>query len=590
MQREEAIRRLKEEVENNGFRGRNIKLRCPVCGPSRRNVHDRSLSLDVETGLFRCHNDGCDFRGRVETSLENSAENHKRNRPITREDAGVDFDFSALFLDDETAAWFEARGIARRTLEAWDVRTALKRDASGALVRWAAFPYFAGGELLNVQFRRLNEKRFAMLPGRRTDVLFGLHQQFPALDQFIAARTLVLVEGLVDALSVWQSLDEAGLISVDESGALTYSILSVPNGVTNTAWMDEERWQQIYDSAERVALWFDSDTPGKELEARVVERFGPSKLYRVTDARRLGAKDANDLLVAAGSESVAAAVVDAQPVPVVGIVRVSDVARKVDEIRREGIWPGYSTGWASVDAIYRVASGYVTLLTGVPGVGKSTFVDNLVINLASHHGIRTAYFSPEMRPTEYHVSQMLRTICGDDVRNMPDDEYAEALSFLDQHVSFLSHQHPTADVLFFLFDSETARRGVKLCVVDTFSNILYPLEADFKEVVNDFLNRAVEFATIRNVAFLVLVHPTKLQLDQSGEFRRVSMYDLYGSASWANKADFILGLWRSRKSDSDDVTLYVEKSRVAYVAAAGGETQLFFDRRARRYVDAAENF
>lgn len=587
MQREEAIRRLKEEVENNGFRGRNIKLRCPVCGPSRRNVHDRSLSLDVETGLFRCHNDGCDFRGRIS---ENRVENHKRSRPITREGAGVDFDFGALSLDDETAAWFEARGITRQTLEAWDIRTALKRDAGGALVRWAAFPFRVGGEVVNVQFRMLGEKRFAMLPGRRTDVLYGLHQQYPPLDQFVPARAVVVVEGLVDALSVWQALDEAGLISDGEQDTLTYAVYSVPSGATNTAWLDEERWQRVFESAEQVVLWFDSDAAGKELEQKVVTRLGPAKLYRVTDKHRVQKKDANDLLVSSGAEYVAAAVVGAQPIPVTGIVRVADVAQRVDEIRRNGIWSGYSTGWASVDVVYKVAPGYVTLLTGVPGVGKSTFVDNLVLNIASTYGVRTAYFSPEMRPTEYHITQMLRTIYGDDPRNMPDAEYAEALAFLDQHVSFLSHPRPTADVLFSLFDAEVARRGARLCVIDTFSNILYPLDADFKQVVNDFLNRAIEFSTLRNVAFLITVHPTKITLDQSGDYRRVSYYDLYGSSAWANKADFILGLWRSRKAETDDVTVYVEKSRVSYIAAAGGETQLFFDRRARRYTDVAENF
>eukprot|EP00439_Symbiodinium_sp_Y106_P069823 s516_g12.t1 len=49
---------------------------------------------------------------------------------------------------------------------------------------------------------------------------------------------------------------------------------------------------------------------------------------------------------------------------------------------------GVTTGWASLDRLYRPVRGEVTVVTGTPGSGKSEFLFSLALNLAMTHGWR----------------------------------------------------------------------------------------------------------------------------------------------------------------------------------------------------------
>ena len=63
----------------------SIKSPCPSCGPTRKNKHDKSLSitrLNASQVVWNCHNVGCDFRGGHD---DNFATEGKRVRPHKRD-------------------------------------------------------------------------------------------------------------------------------------------------------------------------------------------------------------------------------------------------------------------------------------------------------------------------------------------------------------------------------------------------------------------------------------------------------------------------------------------------------------------------
>mgnify|MGYP003299440516 CR=1 FL=1 len=66
-----------------------------------------------------------------------------------------------------------------------------------------------------------------------------------------------------------------------------------------------------------------------------------------------------------------------------GIVKFEE---KWDEIYNELFGDDtnfYSTGWSSLDEIIKIKTGYLMVVSGYPSRGKSTFVDNLLVNLTS---------------------------------------------------------------------------------------------------------------------------------------------------------------------------------------------------------------
>ena len=54
---------------------------------------------------------------------------------------------------------------------------------------------------------------------------------------------------------------------------------------------------------------------------------------------------------------------------------------------------GESTGIDSVDKLFTIAPGQLSVVTGIPGSGKSEFIDQLMINLARNSGWKFAVAS-----------------------------------------------------------------------------------------------------------------------------------------------------------------------------------------------------
>src|SRR5690242_3444742 len=88
-------------------------------------------------------------------------------------------------------------------------------------------------------------------------------------------------------------------------------------------------------------------------------------------------------------------------------VTPSQLLEKTVGLYKTGLSPGCSTGWQTLDEYYTVVAGQWTLVTGIPGHGKSEFLDHLLINLAKRDDWRFAVYSPENTPKELHLSKLL---------------------------------------------------------------------------------------------------------------------------------------------------------------------------------------
>ena len=82
------------------------------------------------------------------------------------------------------------------------------------------------------------------------------------------------------------------------------------------------------------------------------------------------------------------------------------ITRALKLHRSGGLPKGSSTGWAPVDKHYTVGLGQWTVVTGVPGSGKSEWLDALLVNLAEKDGWVFAIYSPENYPTEAHLIKL----------------------------------------------------------------------------------------------------------------------------------------------------------------------------------------
>jgi twinkle protein len=163
-------------------------------------------------------------------------------------------------------------------------------------------------------------------------------------------------------------------------------------------WNNRDRLKRV----KHFILAVDNDEAGEHLRQGLLHRLSAARCSFVEYPA--GCKDLNDVLVRHGADGIRAVVGGAKRFPVHGIYRLDDYPA-VATLKT------FSTGWDAMDPHLRLFPGEFMVVTGIPGMGKSTWLLNLLVNLHRLHGWRSAVFSPEM-PVTPHLRDVLRLIIG----------------------------------------------------------------------------------------------------------------------------------------------------------------------------------
>ena len=265
----------------------------------------------------------------------------------------------------------------------------------------------------------------------------------------------------------------------------------------------------------------------------------------------------------------------AKPVPVAGIFGVGDISDKVIKLHMEGLRRGVSTGLPQLDEYYTIRGGEWTLVTGIPGHGKSSLVDNIMLNIANKEGWKVAFFSPENLPIERHLATL-----AEKHSNLPFiDGYHEKMDRLDLE----SIIKDLKDKVFFIMPEENEmtlenilnlakvliyQKGVKGIVIDPWNEIEHSREKGLTETeyISQCLSKIRRFVRLNDVHIWLIAHPTKLQKNKKDEYPVPTPYDVSGSAHFRNKSDNALSIYRD---DKDEVCLHIQKIRFREVGKIG---------------------
>lgn len=273
----------------------------------------------------------------------------------------------------------------------------------------------------------------------------------------------------------------------------------------------------------------------------------------------------------AGPEYLRRVIEDAEPWPVDGIVTANDLAPELDQLYENGPDRGLTLGYSRwFDDHYRVKTGYMTVVTGIPGHGKSGFVNQLTVRMAERHGWTFALYSPEQQPLSrltQHLMEIhsgLPMLDGPSAR-MPLRDMHQHREWVSEHFSFLNPDAPSIDTVLELARIEVFRRGVKGIVIDPWNELehLMPHGQNETLYISEALSRFRRFAVKHDVHIWLIAHPTKMHRKDDGTEPIPSLYDVAGSAHFRNKADMGLTVWRDVSADDKQVSVHVTKVRYA---------------------------
>lgn len=257
-----------------------------------------------------------------------------------------------------------------------------------------------------------------------------------------------------------------------------------------------------------------------------------------------------------------------------------------------GLPRGQSTGWAGLDDLYTVGLGQWTAITGIPGSGKSEFLDAMLVNLAETDEWEFAIYSPENYPPATHLVKLCEKRARMPFGNGPNQrmgvvDYAQTAVWVTSRFFWIEPTLKTPDELIRTALS-MRRAGAKFGIVLDPWNTLEHQRGSMSETdyTSFILTEVTKLCRAANAHVWLVAHPTKIPRNKDGTRPVPTPYDISGSAHWYNKADNIITVHRDQAEQTQDVEIHVQKVRFKHIGHVG-LTTLKYDRVTGRYFEFA---
>lgn len=535
----------------NGYSG-NKKVFCPQCHDQRRDKRDKSLSINLKSGEFNCHY--CGYSGcaaekeewEKERPWQNYAPIRKKkleyNKPAPRPQGTI----SAKAL-----AWFNGRGISETTLTALKITEGSEwMPQKSGQANTVQFNFYHNGELINTKFRT-GDKCFKLVSGAEL-IPYNI-------DAIKGCTECIITEGEMDALSFY----ECG----------RRDVISVPNGASANLDYLDDFIEEYFDDKETIYIASDTDTKGVLLRDELLRRFGAERC-RVLEYGE-GCKDANEHLLKYGRDSLLKCIADAPEIKLEGIFTVSDFEQSLDALFEHGMQKGVTIGHENFDRLLSFETKRLCVVTGIPGSGKSEFIDEIAERLNMRYGWRFAYFSPENAPLAYHASKLIEKFTGKhfDKQHLTFGEYKQVKQHLETDFFFIAPKDDyRLDTILERAKFLVRRKGIKAVVIDPYNRLEDESDGQNEtKYISKMLDKLTNFAQQNDVLIILMAHPTKMAKNKDGEIEAPTLYDISGSAHFNNKADFGIVVHRNRIENT--VEVHIKKVKFKHLGECG--TALF---------------
>lgn len=263
-----------------------------------------------------------------------------------------------------------------------------------------------------------------------------------------------------------------------------------------------------------------------------------------------------------------------------------------------GVERGASTGWPSVDKHFTIARATFTLVTGIPGHGKSNFIDALAVNVARLHGWQVAMFSAENFPPESHIASLIEKYVrlpfneGPSRRMRPTD-VTRGVSFVEKHFRILNPEaEMTLDRVLAAASALCETQHIDLLTIDPWNELVHQRAEGVTETeyINHALSKIRRWVRKHDTHIILVAHPQKMTKDPRAETYPVpTPYSISGSAHWRNQSDYCITVYRdTTNGDSDpNVQVHIQKARRREIGSLG-MAMLKYDRVTGEYHDPAE--
>lgn len=271
-----------------------------------------------------------------------------------------------------------------------------------------------------------------------------------------------------------------------------------------------------------------------------------------------------------------------------------DVEDKIVNFYENGHLLGTPTYLPQLNEHLRWRDGFLYTLTGYPSVGKSTFINYLLLLRAQNEGTKIAIYSPETYPIEDMVEELMIQHVGKNVASnfgnqMSVDERNESVKFLKKHFFLVEFDDiPTQEDVFNEFARLVIEEDIKICVIDPFNSLVEGANmgggGNISVFLKGALTRAKLFAVKNEVSMVIIEHPKSISGQISDERPPPSPFMIYGGSMFWNKSDVFFTVDRDIEDNNNpNVFIRVWKVKKQRLMGVTGEVTLNYDWKTSRY-------
>jgi twinkle protein len=516
--------------------GENKQI-CPKCSESRKekNKKLKCFSFNKQLNVGYCNHCTTRFAGKNDFK---PTEKVVYKKPIWKNNTN---------LSDKALRWFEQRGISQTTLNQFKIAEGLEyMPQQEKEVNTVQFPYFRHGELINIKYRD-GLKNFKLSSGAEL--------VFYNIDSIIGCDEVIICEGEIDCMSIYQSGFK--------------NVISVPNGAGASSLVYLDSAIDLFDDETKYIIAVDNDAAGLKLRNELVRRLGFENCKEVIFGN---CKDANECLQKNGIQGVIDAIANAKEFPITGVFTAKDIDSQIDDYYNNGLPKGENIGMVEFDRLLKFHKGYITIITGVPNMGKSEVLDFICVKLNVLHDWKFALYSPENHPLQLHFSKIAEKFIGKVFSQNENGRMSKMeLSLVKEHFNknffFIKPETDfTLDSILQSVKTLVKRHGVNAFVIDAWNKLDHQYTNNETQYISKELDKLAMFCEVNNVHLFLVAHPTKLKKLPSGEWETPTLYSINGSSNFFNKAANGLSVGRDTEGFTE---VYVQKVKFKHWGQQG---------------------
>lgn len=585
---------ISDLLELDNFDEKNLKACCPY-----HNEDTASFIYDKKRHRFKCF--GCGKNVDLIDVLMEKGRSFVDSVKYLMNKAEIEFSFPEQHVrtieryqypheesrDNDMSLVYEylgSRGISKNVIQYLDIRA----DMNGNI---CFNTYDQNDTLTVVNYRKSKKvahgenKCWFQKGADAADLLWNMNR-------VNTSNPLVITEGQVDCASVIQ----AGYLNC----------VSILKGCNSMGWIEYcWDWLQQFDE---IIIFSDGDKPGVKMRNEVINRLGamrckyvecPKKLEYKNTGRIVPVKDANEILQCKGEKYLRNLIYTAKDIPITSVARLSEI----EELNPTQM-DGFTIGIKSLDnELMKIFTGGVTLLTGLPSAGKTTFLNQIVLS-AMDSGYKTFLFSRELlngmsKGWFNQVAAGRRNMHPIPLKNgnefyIVNDNVSECITnyYDDKFYIYRDEEENNEDKLFESMELCATKKGLRLFVIDNLMTVQLKTDTnDMNKSQTDFMNRLIKFSMKYDVAVVCVAHPRKIQSGAD-----IGLFDISGSQNIVNLATRTISLKRVSEKDKEDiknkyygydVIISIVKDRIF---GSTKENPVYYDKISRRFFSNYEEF